>query len=429
MDKYTVRPLKDNNSFTVEVPGSKSITNRALLLAAMSRRTCRLNGVLFSDDSRAFLSCLEDLGFDLDTDENNKRVTIKGTGGVIPNRKASVNVGSAGTAARFLTVFLAFSGGTYSLDASEQMRKRPMEPLISDLRKVGVSINCTKEEGHFPFVLSSERIHISEMTSNTDISSQFASALIMSAPLLNNGLTIKLSGSRTNGSYINITLKMMSQFGFKYSRTGDTISVMPGMGSDPESYEIEPDMSAACYFYAIAPICSRIIKVQGVHPDSMQGDCQFISILEKLGCKTKDEEDGLIVMPPPSGSYPGINVDMKDFSDQTMTMAVTAAYATSPTEIKNVGHIRFQESDRLHAIITELNRLGCKCSPTDNDTGIFIEPGPLHGADIETYEDHRMAMAFSLAGLKTPGVTILNPLCCRKTFEDFFDVLDSITKQ
>ncbi len=454
MNRYRVRPLRDDNSFTVTVPGSKSITNRALLLAAMCEGPCTLNGVLFSDDSRAFLSCIKELGFDLTVNEVERKVTLTGTGGRIPNRKASINVGSAGTAARFLTVFLAFAGGEYEMNASPQMCKRPMEPLISDLREAGIEITCTGEEGHFPFTLKSAGVTVKKMTTNTDVSSQFASAILMSAPLLKDGLKLTLEGSRTNGSYINITLKMMSAFGFSYTRTGDTITVSPSdktPGADrtdasPKTYTIEPDMSAACYFYAMAPICGRTIKVKDVHPDSMQGDYQFIKLLEQLGCTATDSEDGVILEPPKDKTYPGLDINMKDFSDQTMTMAVTAAFASSPTTIRDVGHIRYQESDRLHAIINELNRLGCKCTSIDEETGLYIEPlNPVkaqqtqtrgtdiqqiqqthHNIDIETYEDHRIAMAFALAGLRIPGVNILNPGCCRKTFENYFEVLDSI---
>ena len=455
MDKYTVRPLKNNKSFTVTVPGSKSITNRALLLAAMCRGSCTLNGVLFSDDSRAFLSCLQTLGYRLDINEAERSVTIEGEGGIIPCDKGpgrtttdgsdilSLNVGSAGTAARFLTVFLAFAGGRYALDASSQMRARPMEPLISDLRKAGVKITCTEKEGHFPFIIRSEGIKVSEMTVNTDVSTQFASAILMSAPLLSDGLKLKLEGSRTDGSYINITLKMMSQFGFGYTRDGDTITAASGLSEyagnkhtgspvrtwsiiNPSCYDIEPDMSAACYFYAMSPICTKTMQVRGVHSDSMQGDFQFIETLEKLGCHITDTPEGIILDPPKDGTYPGLDINMKDYSDQTMTMAVTAAFASSPTTIHDVGHIRLQESDRLTAIVTELNRLGCRCSAIEDGTGLYIEPSVMHESDIETYEDHRIAMAFSLTGLRIPGVSILNPLCFRKTFEDYFTVLDSI---
>ena len=228
----------------------------------------------------------------------------------------------------------------------------------------------------------------------------------------------------------------MKQFGFEYTRDGNMITVQSGYRNDPGrkwsitnpvSYDIEPDMSAACYFYAMSPICGKTMQVRGVHPDSMQGDFRFLEVLEKLGCRKEDTPDGIILEPPQNGTYPGIDINMKDFSDQTMTMAVTAAFASSPTWVRDIGHIRFQESDRLNAIITELNRLGCTCASIDDDTGLYIEPGNMHAADIETYEDHRMAMAFSLTGLRIPGVAILNPLCCRQTFENYFDILDSIS--
>ncbi len=242
MDKYSVSPLRNEDRFTVTVPGSKSITNRALLLAAMCKGKCMLKGVLFSDDSRAFLSCLNTLGYRLDINEDEKTVIIEGGAGTIPlnmpilsnaadslegagSRIPVLNVGSAGTAARFLTVFLAFAGGEYHLDSSQQMRRRPMEPLISDLRNAGVEITCLEEEGHFPFMIKSSGISVSGMSSNTDVSSQFASAILMAAPLLKKDLTLKLEGSRTNGSYINITLNMMSQFGFRFEKTDDTILI------------------------------------------------------------------------------------------------------------------------------------------------------------------------------------------------------------
>lgn len=448
-DRYMVRPLKAGEYIKVSVPGSKSITNRALLLAAMGDGTCTLNGVLFSGDSRAFLSCLKELGFTLKINEDDKTIIIDGTCGRVPNRKSAINVGSAGTAARFLTVFLAFAGGSYTLNASEQMCSRPMEPLISVLRKAGICITCLNEEGHFPFTLDSNGINISKITVDTSVSSQFASAILMAATLLKDGLTVNLTGSRTAGAYIDITLKMMEQFGYGYTRNGDTITV-PGSGNlirkntaaEPyrnkqtstsdhiekpmRIYNIEPDVSAAGYFYAMSPICNKKVQVNGVHLNSMQGDIKFIRALENLGCRITEDEDGIILNPPVNRTYNGIDIDMNDFSDQTMTMAVVAAYAGSPTTIHNVGHIRCQESDRLNAIVNELNRLGCICRPVEDDTGIYIEPSPMHGADIETYEDHRIAMAFSLAGLRTPKVTILNPGCCSKTFEDYFSVLDSL---
>lgn len=426
MDTYKVRPLKADDNFDIEVPGSKSITNRALLLAAMGNGKCKLNGVLFSDDSRAFLSCLKELGFNLDINESSKEVIIEGTNGIIPKKAASINVGSAGTAARFLTVFLAFAGGDYALNASPQMCKRPMEPLISTLRDSGVTITCLKEEGHFPFTMHSEGIAVSTMSSNTDVSSQFASAMLMGAVLLKDGLKVVLEGSRTEGAYIKITLKMMEQFGIKYIKTENIINVSNGDNYHIDEYDIEPDVSAAGYFYALAPIANKTVRVKGVHLNSMQGDIKFINALTNFGCVLEETPYGLKIIPSDQDSYDGIDINMNDFSDQTMTMAVVAAFAKTPTTIHGISHIRVQESDRLMAIVNELNRLGIEAKPIENYDGIYIVPGMMHGANIETYEDHRMAMSFSLIGLKVPNVTILNPMCCKKTFENYFEVLDSI---
>lgn len=426
MDQYLVRPLKDNIDINVEVPGSKSITNRALLLAALGSGSCILRGVLFSADSRAFLGCLKELGFNLDIDEENHCVRIDGCQGQIPNNKASINVGSAGTAARFLTVFLAFAGGEYELNSSEQMMKRPMEPLITTLRQAGVEITCLGQEGHFPFRMVSKGITADYMESDTEVSSQFASAMLMSAPLLKNGLKIHLTGGRTNGAYIKITLRMMEQFGIKWSREKDDILVEAGTSFHIDEYFIEPDVSAAGYFYAMAPIAGRKSLVRGVHMDSMQGDIKFIYLLEKLGCSLVDTEEGILLTPPENGIYEGIDINMNDFSDQTMTMAAVAAFASSATTIHGISHIRVQESDRLMAIINELRKLGAEAEMIEDGDGLLIIPKSMHGAMIETYDDHRVAMAFALCGLRVSGVVITNPMCCRKTFENYFEVLDSL---
>lgn len=427
MNTYKVRPLKLDKNFDIEVPGSKSITNRALLLAAMGTGSCKLSGVLFSDDSRAFLGCLKELGFNLDINEPAKEVVIEGTCGKIPNTQATINVGSAGTAARFLTVFLAFAGGDYTLNASPQMCKRPMEPLLTTLRESGVKITCLNEEGHFPFTLQSNGISTDTMHSNTDTSSQFASAMLMSATLLPNGLNVVLEGGRTNGAYINITLNMMKQFGIPFTRVNNTISVQGGASINLSYYEIEPDVSAAGYFYALCPMYHRTIRVKGVHLNSMQGDIKFIKLLTNLGCNLEDTDYGIKLTPPELPIYQGIEVNMNDYSDQTMTMAVIAALADTPTTIHGIEHIRHQESDRLMAIITELNRLGITAKEIDGGDGIYIIPGPMHSAQIETYEDHRIAMAFTLIGFKIPNVEILNPMCCAKTFENYYQVIDSIS--
>lgn len=513
-DSYQVRKLNPRKEYLIQVPGSKSITNRAFLLAALSGKKCVLSGVLFSDDTRGFLDCLIQLGFRVEIKEEKQKVTIQGTDGRIPNPEASINVRSAGTAARFLTVALAFAGGNYYLDASEQMRKRPMEPILKILEKLNVKFRFNNKEYHFPFELSSqftedeeqkdkiqenkiqedkiqkdkiqkmeteedrcrndvaqEENEMSEITIDTNLSSQFASALLMAACLLPTGLKIHLTGSRTAGSYIKMTLAMMKQFGIQVKQTENCYEIAHQEGWGLAEYEVEPDVSAACYFYAMVPLLKTSVIVKGVQEESLQGDIQFLNVLEQMGCQKEETSEGIrLTMKEPE--MHGVDVSMKDFSDQTMTLAAIAPFADRVTRIHNIGHIRFQESDRIRAILTELQRMGVCCEEVPEIDGVQIFPwekvpedhivaegestiegesatesksaaesesatGSKNVAEresiiergnitIETYDDHRMAMAFTLPGLKTGNIVIKNPGCCRKTFENYFSVIDSL---
>ncbi len=424
---YRVKKLDKKGPFQVRVPGSKSMTNRALMLAALSSRTCRLEGVLFSDDSRAFLDCLIRLGFRVEINEKDRCVTICGTGGAVPNRNASVDVRSAGTAARFLTVMLAFAGGDYEMRSSEQMAKRPMEPLLSVLEEAGARIEYLGEKGHFPFRLHAHGLRLQEVTIDTSVSSQFASALLMAAVLLEDGLTVRMTGDRTEGAYIRMTLAMMEQFGIAVERPEACVyRIRQGQSYGLEHYAVEPDVSGAAYFYSLAPLLGADVLVFGVHGDSLQGDIRYVELLKRLGCGLRDTEEGLWVCGSLVTHYPGLRVDMKDFSDQTMTLAALAVYADGPTEIVNVGHIRMQESDRMAAVIDELTRMGIRCREIPEEDGIRIDPGMPRPALVRTYQDHRMAMAFTLIGLRTEGIRIDDPACCKKTFENYFEVLEEL---
>ncbi len=428
-ETYQVKKWNQTGRIEVQVPGSKSITNRALLLAALSNKKCLLRGVLFSDDSKAFLDSLQKLGFAVEIHEEKKEVTIQGTGGRIPNSATRINVRSAGTAARFLTVMLALAGGEYEMNASPQMCKRPMEPLLSILQEAGVSITFLGEKGHFPFVMKSPHIALKEVSIDTKISSQFASALLMSGVLMEQGLTVRMEGDRAEGSYIKMTLAMMEQFGINTYKEGNKVTVPGNRSFGLWEYQIEPDVSGACYFYAMAPLLKTDVIVKDVHRNSLQGDIKFVELTEQLGCKLQETEEGLLVIGSHITEYPGLTVSMKDFSDQTMTMAAIAPFASEETLIRNVGHIRFQESDRITAIVTELNRMGISCEEVPEEEGIRILPideKDVKKVLVETYDDHRMAMAFTLVGLKTGTVTVHHPDCCQKTFENYFEVIDSL---
>lgn len=423
---YQVTPISSPSMIKTDVPGSKSITNRALLLAALADGTSIIKGALFSEDSRHFLQCLIDLGFPVLIDEASHMVSVTGYKGKIPKKEAHIYVGSAGTAARFLTAMLGLSDGVYYLDASEQMKKRPMKPLLTALESIGVKVVYQEKEGFFPFTIygcTNTKPSIQVDISN---SSQFLSALLMSAPIKKEGLTIELVGGHAL-SYVKITTKMMSQFGCSIIQKGtQTYQIPPNQSYQAQEYQVEPDVSAACYFYAMAPLLHTKTLVHHIHFDSMQGDIRFLSILEEMGCSLTDTPDGILVSSPSFGRYKGITVNMGDCSDQTMTLAAIAPFADSPVKIRGVEHIRLQESNRIQAICNELTRIGISC--TESDTGIDIFPGTPHAATIETYEDHRIAMAFSLIGLRIPGILISNPECCKKTFENYFEILDRITK-
>lgn len=443
---------------TVSVPGSKSITNRALLLATLAEGTTTLRGVLFSDDSRHFLNCLKNLGFEINIYETERVVTVKGLGGVIPLKEASLYVGSAGTAARFLTAYLGISDGVYHMDASEQMRRRPMAPLLNSLRDLGCEITREVSTGeddpapsdlipeHFPFTLHGHGFMRHDIRVNIDESSQFLSALLIASCLSEQDFTVFIEGSH-GMAYIDITRNMMEQFGvtaaplyycdggagnhecshYVNSTRPYAFRIAAGQRYQPQDYQVEPDVSAACYFYAMSPLLGIPVRVDHIHFDSLQGDVEFLRILEQMGCRAEETEAGILLSPPAAGGFRGVTADMSACSDQAITLAAIAPFADGPTTITGIGHIRYQESDRLLAIVTELNRMGISCE--SDESSITIYPGTPAPALVETYDDHRMAMGFSLTGLRSDGIVIHNPGCCRKTFENYFEVLeDAIAK-
>lgn len=432
IETYQVQKLDAPVDWIVEVPGSKSMTNRALLIAALADGTTTLKGVLFSEDSRNFLESLKSLGFQVKADEDTKTVTVKGLNGRIPVTTGEINVGSAGTAARFLTAMLAMAEGTFVINASEQMKKRPMKPLFEVLTELGAEIVCLEKEGFLPVrvrgigggqpadKMCSVKIDISEST-------QFLSALMLISPMIKQGLCIEVTSARKDGAYIRITRKMMEQFGAVVNFDGEKYNIKSGTSYTAGCYQIEPDVSAACYFYAAAALTGGRAIVKNVTWKCMQGDLKFLDLLSQMGCTVNDTSDGIEVKGIVGRRLKGITVDMKDFSDQTMTLAALAPFVDSTVRIQNIGHIRLQESDRIHAIVTELTRLGISCEE-EQDT-ITIHPGVPQPAVIQTYDDHRIAMAFALIGLRIEGIQISNPMCCRKTFENYFDVLDKLCSQ
>ncbi len=389
-----------NKKAKVSVPGSKSITARALLIATLASGISQLENVQFSDDCTTFLQCVKDLG--LCVKAEGTTVKIEGCGGELPVKSGKIYVGSAGTAARFLTALLAFSDGEFCVDCSPQMKKRPIAPLISALSAAGASFTFHGEENSFPFTIKGTSAPADEICVDVTKSSQYLSALLIAAVCAGKPVHIKPVGSH-GMDYVNMTLDMMWSFGVDVTEDGGAY-VVDGVYK-AKRYEIEPDLSAASYFYAANKILGTEITVNGAMPRSMQGDSKFISLL-------KDFDGGVI--------------DMSAFSDQALTLAAIAPYLKNPTEIVNVAHIRGQECDRINAIASNLTALGVKVE--ERADGVKIYPSKPHGGVVETFGDHRVAMAFAILGLRADGVIIKDAEVCSKTFREFFDVLDKLVE-
>ncbi len=424
MEVYSVKNVYGKSGeLKIQVPGSKSITNRALLIAALAEGESLLEGALFSDDSENFLNCIQRLGIKTQVNREKRSIIVWGNGGKLPVSEAKINVGSAGTAARFITAFLAMTDGCFYVDSSEQMKKRPMKPLLDSLEEMGAKVKYHEKEGYFPFTITGTEPEKDEALIDIDKSSQFLSAFLISACKCKNGINIKVKGSH-GMNYIYITTKMMGEFGIEVKKPTDNVFVVEkGSKYIGRNYKIEADVSAACYFYAMAAILGISVTVENVFFSSVQGDIKFIELLEKMGCKVMETTEGINVKGPEGGKLKAVDVDMSAFSDQALTLAAIAPYADGAVKISGIDHIRGQECDRINAIRVNLSAMGIKTDETEN--GLVIYPGTPKPTRIKTYDDHRVAMAFAITGLRSDGIEISDPGCTRKTFVDFFNVLDN----
>ncbi len=435
---YRVKKATGPLDIRVKVPGSKSITNRALLMAAMSDGKTCLKGVQFCEDSRRFLDALKDLGFNASKYEDLREVAISGMSGIIPKKKAAAYFGSAGTAARFLTAFCAMHDGEYTLDASAQMRKRPMKELLLALERLGARFDWLGDAWSFPMrVKGIGRRGVApgnapslwreaKVELDIDESSQFLSALLMTAPTAFKSLEISLTGSRDARSYVEMTERMMKQFGHAgVERVEKDRYRVAGGRYLAREYAVEPDVSAACYFYAMAAVTGGSACVRYIKRDSLQGDMKFLGVLERMGCAVKwNDEDEPVLYAPADGKLRGVEADMADFSDQALTLAAIAPFADGPVAIRGIGHIRRQESNRIKVMVNELGRMNIRCDELED--GVIVYPGHPRPTTVKTYGDHRAAMAFTITGMAADGIEISDPMCCKKTFEGYFDAVDAL---
>ena len=404
---------------SVRVPGSKSLTNRALMVASLAQGTTILTNALYSDDSRYFTESLQRLGFDVKLFET-PTMRVTGLAGRIPADGAELFVGNAGTAARFLMAMLTLGNGHYLLDGDERMRQRPVQDLVSALGQLGAQVNGD----HLPVRIQARGLAGGKAVVNGDISSQFLSGLLLTAPYARNPVALHVMRGLNSKPYIDLTLAVMADFGVKVERDGyDRFTVPPQCYRSPGPYPIEPDASAASYFFAAPAICGGTVRVEGLTRSARQGDIAFLDVLTQMGCTVEDGPAGVSVTGNPG--LRGVSVNLGDISDTTQTLAAIAPFASTPTTIHGIASSRMKETDRVAAICTELTRLGVRVD--EYADGMTIYPcQDIHPAEVHTYQDHRMAMAFSLIGLRVPGITILDPGCVSKTFPEFFQVLSQL---
>jgi 3-phosphoshikimate 1-carboxyvinyltransferase len=416
MDQIEIKPLLRRLAASIRVPGSKSITNRALLIAAAARGRSVIESALVSDDTRYMIGALQHLGYKLTLDEHAQRIEVEGRGGVIPVKSADLFVGGSGTAMRFLAGFVTLGKGQFRLDGNARMRERPIGDLIEALRNLKLEIRSEKNNGCPPLVIEARsRFEGGATRIDASLSSQFVSALLIPSPLWPKGLQLLVEGLAAS-PFITMTLRLMERAGVRSTVDGNVIKVPGGQSYRPARMTVEADASSASYFAAAALLCSGTIELCNLKRDSVQGDIGFLDLLAEMGARVTWKGDSVVV--EGTGALTGVDVDMSATPDMVPTLAVLAPFATSPTRIRNVKFIRYHESDRIHALATELARLGVRI--TEHDDGLTIEPThPVAGA-VETYDDHRIAMSFAIMGLRVPGMRIKDAGCVSKTYPHFF---------
>jgi 3-phosphoshikimate 1-carboxyvinyltransferase len=407
------------------VPGSKSITNRALLLAALAEGESVLDGVLASDDTRYMAAALRQLGIAIDDEPASCRMTVRGRRGTWPTAGADLFVGNAGTAMRFLTAAVCLGRGRYRLDGTARMRERPIQDLVDGLAALGAQIRCEQESGCPPVVVDAQGLAGGDVTIAGSRSSQYLSALLQVAPYARRDVRVMIDGTLIAQPYVDMTIRVMQEFGVAVERDGyRSFNIRAGQHYGGRPYRIEPDASSAHYFLAAAALTGGHVRVDGLGRDSLQGDIGFADVLATMGAQVHWDGTSVAVTGP--AQLRGIDVDMNALSDTAPTLAALAPFASGPVRIRNIAHVRLQESDRVAAMTTELRRLGARVDEFPD--GLLIHPSAISPATVETYDDHRIAMSLALIGLKVPGIVVRDPGCVAKTFPDFFTRLEELRR-
>lgn len=419
-DPLPIEPLAEPPDAVVRVPGSKSLTNRALLCAGLCAGTTVLRGALAAYDTEAMARCLRAAGVRIDRDGDD--VVVTGRAHLEDNGGATLDAGFSGTTSRFLLAVLAATPGTWTLDGDAPLRRRPFEGLLRAVRALGGDVREQGDPGCLPLAITGATLGGGAVEVPGDVTSQFVSALLLAGPCFTGGVDVAATGEVVSWPYVAMTRDVMAKFGV----TVHGLSVPPAAYRSPGTYVVEPDASSASYFFAAAAITGGRITVEGVGAGSTQGDLRLVDVFEQMGCAVSRRATTTTVAGPLGGGLRGVDVSLASMPDMAQTLAAVAVFADGPTRVRGVGIIRGHETDRIRAVVTELGRLGVEAG--EHDDGFTIVPGSPRPGVVATYDDHRMAMAFAVIGLRAPGIAIADPGCAAKTFPDFFAVLDGLRR-
>lgn len=422
----SIPPLKPseaalNEPFIWPVPGSKSITNRALVLAALSEGTTHLTGVLHSDDTRHMRTALQQLGIEI-RDEDETTLAVTGGRSRLRPPSTPLFVGNSGTTVRFLAALAALVPGPVTLEGDEYMQKRPISDLAAGLQQLGVQVDC--QTGCPPLTIHGGSLPGGTVTMPGDKSSQYFSALLMAAGCAEGPLEVHVDGSLVSRPYVDITIQMMRAFGAEVTSNRNSFLVAPPKAGAyrPRSYAVEPDASSASYAFGCAAVTGLSVIVPRLGQGALQGDYRFVDLLERAGAQVERAHDNTLVRG--TGEFRGLQADMHHISDTVMTLAALAPLAAGPTRIENVANIRIKETDRLEATVNELRRLGQEVR--SGPDWLAIEPRGITPCTVHSYGDHRMAMAFAILGLGHSGIAIEDPACVAKTYPSFWKHLGAL---
>jgi 3-phosphoshikimate 1-carboxyvinyltransferase len=411
---------------THRVPGSKSYTNRAFTVAALAQGTTTLHDALLSDDTRVAREALQRLGVAVEQDGSTFRV--EGQGGRFSPSDDALFLGNSGTTTRFFTAMLTHAGFETTLTGNDRMQQRPIADLLEALNQLGAQVESIRGNGCPPVRVGAQRLRGGTATVSGSISSQFLSAILMAAPYAEDDVTLIVRDQLVSVPYVDLTLDIMAQFGVEVNHTNYQRFEIPGRQVyQARSYNIEGDASSATYFWGLAALLGQDMRIPNVPPASAQGDLRFLDVLERMGCRVARGDD--LRVTGPAQLRPLGEIDLNPLPDAAMTVAVLAAFCPGTTRIRNVANLRVKETDRIGALATELRKLGATVEELDDGLAIEGDPERLHGGDIATYDDHRMAMCFGMAGARLPGVRIQEPSCVSKTYPEFWDDLHQVGVQ